>query len=233
MQSTLALVGSGEYLPEMNPVDRYLLNLFDTPPKVVCVPTAAGTEGDAMIDDWAQRGVDHFTRLGASVESVRIWDRNTANDSTLVERVAGADFVYLSGGKPGYLYDTLRDSLAWQAILDVLNKGGLLAGCSAGAMIQGAVFAGFPHKHEGFALWPNVNVIPHFDEIPSAVVSGMRLLGGNKTTVVGVDGYTALVREGDDYQVIGSGGVTIWTKEDKTRHTEGPLAAELLPTSSG
>ena len=39
------------------------------------------------------------------------------------------------------LYDTLNDSRAWQAIIGVIERGGLLAGCSAGAMIQGDVFA--------------------------------------------------------------------------------------------
>ncbi len=224
----LALVGSGEYLPEMDPVDRYLLGLIEEP-RVVCLPTAAGTEGDAMIDDWAKRGVDHFSRLGAAVVSVRVWDKASANDAALAERISQANFVYLSGGKPGYLYDSLKDTLTWQAIIGVINSGGLLAGCSAGAMIQGEVFAGFPRKHDGFALWPKVNVIPHFDEIPGAIVSSMRLLGGTKMTIVGVDGYTALVRQGETYQVVGTGGVTIWTKEDKTRYTEGPLPAGLLP----
>ncbi|MEM7132211.1 MAG: Type 1 glutamine amidotransferase-like domain-containing protein [Chloroflexota bacterium] len=226
----LALVGSGEYLPGMEAVDRRLLSLFDQPSKVVCVPTAAGTEGDAMIDDWMQKGVDHFTRLGADVEGVRVWDRNSANDSTLAEAIAAANFVYLSGGKPGYLYDTLKGTSSWEAILTVIGKGGLLTGCSAGAMIQGQAFGGFPRKHEGFGLWPNINVIPHFDEIPSAIISSMRMLVGKGMTVVGVEGNTALLKKDGQYEVIGQ-GVTVWTPDYKERYTEGMLSDPALASA--
>lgn len=225
----LALVGSGEYLSGMDGVDRHLLDLFDKPPKVVCLPTAAGTEGEAKIDDWTRRGVEHFTRLGADAEAVRVWDRETANDADFAARISSADFVYLSGGKPAYLYDTLNDTLAWQAIKSAIDGGGLLVGCSAGAMIQGEVFAGFPRsrQQEGFGLWPGVNVIPHFDEIPSAMVASMRLLVGKRITVIGVEGNTALLHKDGAYEVIGQ-GVTIWTSDYKTRYTAGPLVDEAL-----
>ena len=44
----LALVGSGEYLPGVDPIDRYLLSQLKDPPRVVCLPTAAGTEGPTV-----------------------------------------------------------------------------------------------------------------------------------------------------------------------------------------
>ena len=59
-------------------------------------------------------------------------DRASADDPNLAAAIAGANFVYLSGGKPDYLYRTLAGSLAWEAIQAVLAGGGLLAGCSAG-----------------------------------------------------------------------------------------------------
>lgn len=218
----LAIVGSGEYLPGMDAVDRALLDLFDNPPKVVCLPTASGTEGDAVIDEWAQKGVDHFTRLGADVSAVRVWDKASANDPEMAAAIGRADFIYLSGGKPGYLYDTLHDSLAWQAILNVEQRGGLLVGCSAGAMIQGEAFAGFPARHRGFGLWPNVHVIPHFDEIPQSMIGGMRRLVGKRLTVLGVEGYTALLKRGDSYDVLGQ-GVTVWTDAVRERYTAGKV----------
>ncbi len=45
----LALVGSGEYLPPMEAVDRFLLGWLKCEAQVICLPTAAGTEGPERI----------------------------------------------------------------------------------------------------------------------------------------------------------------------------------------
>ncbi len=221
----LALVGSGEYLPPMEPVDRELFGRLPGTPRVVCLPTAAGTEGAERIAYWSRLGVEHFTRLGVQVQAVPVVDRDTAHDPALVAAISGANFVYLSGGKPDYLYQTLAGTLAWDAILTVLAGGGLLAGCSAGAMILGEKFFGFPGWKPGFNFLPGATVIPHFDEIPEALLKSMRLLTGKGLTVLGIDGYTALLRTGARYEVVGRGGVTLWNRTGKTRYLSGPLPA--------
>jgi peptidase E len=80
---------------------------------------------------WA---VEHFTSLGVQVEALPVIDSASANDPALAAAVDKANFVYLSGGKPDYLYRTLDGSLVWRAILSMLERGGLLAGCSAGPL---------------------------------------------------------------------------------------------------
>jgi cyanophycinase len=94
--------------------------------------------GAERIAYWSRLGVEHFARLGAQAEAVPINDRRSANDDDLAQRVRVADLVYLSGGKPKYLYDTLRGTATWDALQDVLARGGVVAGCSAGAMVFGA-----------------------------------------------------------------------------------------------
>ena len=140
-QGTLALVGSGEYTPEMDPVDRFLLERLPSPARVVCMPTAAGKERRERITYWSELGVKHFTRLGAECKAVEVIDRATAMDEPLAQRIDEANFVYLSGGDPGYLYRTLEGTRAWAAISGVLERGGVVAGCSAGAMIWGEQIA--------------------------------------------------------------------------------------------
>jgi cyanophycinase len=224
----LALVGSGEYLSPMEPVDRELLARLDVSPRVACLPTAAGREGPERVGYWSRLGVEHFTRLGARAEAVPVIDRASADDPALAKQVAAADFVYLSGGKPDYLYRTLAGSRTWEAILSVLAKGGLLAGCSAGAMVMGERFFGFPGWNAGFNLAPGITVIPHFDEIPAAMIGPVRLLAGKELIVAGIEGNTALVGNASRYEVLGSGGVTLWSDAGKTRYTEGPLPAAAL-----
>ena len=219
----LALVGSGEYLPAIEPVDRHLISLLREPPRVVCLPTAAGKEGPERIAYWSRLGVDHFTRLGVRVESLPVIDRESANDAHLAEAITAANFIYLSGGKPDYLYDTLQGSLVWKAIRSVLTDGGLLAGCSAGAMILGEKFYGFPGWRQGFNFLPGVTVLPHFDEIPEHIIKPLHLLTGNYLTMLGIDGNTALVICGEQHEVAGRGGITLWNEIGKTRYTCGPV----------
>lgn len=219
----LALVGSGEYLPAMEAVDRELIGCLAEPARVVCLPTAAGAEGHAKIAYWCDLGVAHFARLGVQVEAVRVVDRSSACDPVLAGRIAAANFVYLSGGRPDYLYRTLQGSPAWRAIQAVLAAGGILAGCSAGAMILGEKFFAFPGWRSGFTLVPGVTIIPHFDEIPAAVVAPIRLLAGSRLTVVGIDGNTALVQTNGGYSVVGSGAVTLWHADGRQRFGAGPL----------
>src|SRR5688572_13633720 len=107
MNGLIALLGSGEYLPVMNDVDRYLLancGADGRKRRVVCLPTAAGDEGPKSVSRWSTMGVDHFTRLGADVQAVPVINKESANDPRHASVVEEADLIYFSGGDPGYLY---------------------------------------------------------------------------------------------------------------------------------
>jgi len=205
----LALVGSGEYLPGMESVDRYLLARLNDEPRVVCLPTAAGAEGPERIAYWSDLGVSHFEKLGAHAEALAVVTRQDAQDPALAGRVSKANFVYLSGGRPDYLLRTLKDSLVWEAIQAVLASGGALAGCSAGAMVQGAWIPGLMRWQPAFNLLPGVVVIPHYDEVPPWLGGVIRLWTGRKKHMLGIPGYTALVVQGDECRVVGQGRVTV------------------------
>lgn len=219
----LALVGSGEYLPSIASVDRELIRRLAAPVRVVCLPTAVGTEGDERIDYWSRLGVDHFTGLGVQARALPVIDRASADDPALAAVVAQANFIYLSGGQPDYLHRTLNDSLVWKAILSVLESGGLLAGCSAGAMILGEKFFAFPGGKPGFALLSGALVVPHYEEVPERMFRPMRRVAGKYLTILGIEGNTALVQTGEQYEVLGSGGLTVWNGAGKMRYTAGPL----------
>lgn len=222
-----ALVGSGEYLPGMEPVDTHLMAQLGEPARVVCLPTGAGTEGEARIRYWMDLGVDYFSRLGAAVSAEAVTDHASANNPDLADAVRAANFVYLSGGKPSYLHASLAGTLVWQAVEAVLAEGGILAGCSAGAMVQGSAIWDFPGTVPGFGFVPNALIVPHFDEIPGILTRVMPLLGRGHT-VIGIDGFTALVKNGTGYEVLGRGSVTIFTDDGPQKLTAGPVPADLL-----
>jgi cyanophycinase len=211
----LALVGSGEYLPEMQIVDRYLLEGLGSHPNVVCLPTAAGTEGQERITYWSNLGESYFRSMGVEVATAPVINRQNAQNASLAEQVRGANFIYLSGGKPEYLLATLKNSLVWVAIQDVVARGGVLAGCSAGAMILGKKIPGFPNWRGAFNLLEGAVIIPHFDEMPPWLVGLLRRWMGREARMVGVPGFTALVVNGKTCKVLGKGNVTLWDRYGK------------------
>ena len=59
----IALVGSGEYLPQMEATDRILLDhVGGTAARVVVLATAAGLEPPASPARWTRMGIEHFNR---------------------------------------------------------------------------------------------------------------------------------------------------------------------------
>jgi cyanophycinase-like exopeptidase len=217
MSGQLALVGSGEFLAGMEEVDRRLLK--DRPPRAVILPTAAGEEGDATVDHWIELGVQHYRRLGVEPVPVRVTDRAGAEDPGMAALIDGAGLVYLSGGNPGYLAETLRDTTLWAAIVRAWEGGASLAGCSAGAGALTAIAhdVRVPERgtRRGLGLVPQLAVIPHFDRFESwspGIVE--RFLAdaddaADGVTVVGIDEDTALVGGPERWEVQGRSTVTV------------------------
>ena len=228
---TVALVGAGEFLPAIGQVDVMLLYRVPGTPRVVVLPTASAPDGPAVPDRWARMGVEHFSGLGAAVEPVLLRTRADAEDPAIAARIAAANFVYLSGGKPRYLIETLRDTPSWQAIVGVWAAGGVVVGCSAGAMALVGQLLDFPRVWRALpalGLVPGLAVIPHFDELPRWL-TGMAGRAGGATTVVGIDGSTALVGAGGAWQALGIGRVTVFTPKGRAVYRGGdpvPLALD-------
>ncbi|HLG76552.1 MAG TPA: Type 1 glutamine amidotransferase-like domain-containing protein, partial [Ktedonobacteraceae bacterium] len=192
---TIALIGSGEFLPPIMPLDQQLLAHLPGTPRVVILPTASAPDGPGVPERWARMGREHFSLLGAEVAEVMLLTREDAHQPELVEHINQANFVYFSGGKPRYLLETLQNTPAWQAVSDLYHRGGVVAGCSAGAMVMGTALFDFPKFWQtlpALGLAPGLLVIPHFDEIPQAMLTTLNHKQ-RETTVVGVDGTTGLI----------------------------------------
>src|ERR1700710_1118884 len=110
----IALVGSGEYLPVMEPVERRLLE--GRPPRYVQLATAAAPEGPQSRGRWPALGRTAAERLGVTQVVIPVVDRISADDPELAGLVEGAGLIYLSGGNPPFLAATLRGTRVWAAI---------------------------------------------------------------------------------------------------------------------
>ncbi len=214
MNGLIALLGSGEYLSVMDDVDHYLLancGAVGRKPRVVCLPTAAGQEGDKSVTRWSKMGLEHFTRHGADVQALPVIDAKSANDLNHASVVEDADIVYFSGGDPSYLYRTMKDSLVWQAAQKAWARGAVYAGCSAGAMILGREMPDFRamgiRSTAAFAILPVASVMPHFNAIPlfgKPLVATLRRRLTEGEIMIGIDEDTAIVGKlNEEWTVMG------------------------------
>jgi cyanophycinase len=230
MPGPVALVGAGEFLPAMAEVDAGLLASTGVArPRVAVLPTASYPDGEDVFDRWASMGVAHFTALGAEVEPVLVRDRAGADDPAAAQAVGEADLVYLSGGKPDYLRHVLEGSAVGTALRDAHQRGAVLAGCSAGAMIlAGHAFefrmglVPWPLRWgRGLGFAPGISVVPHYDAWPEPFSALIALQAPRGAVVLGIDEETAVIGRDGAWQVHGAARVTLWRGRHRERFRAG------------
>jgi len=226
----LALVGSGEYLPQMAEIEGSLI--AGRPPRYVQIATAAVPDGESTVERWHRLGTAQAERLGVEPVILDIKDRDDADRADIAKLVEGAGLIYLSGGHPGFLAETLRDTVVWTAIVEAWRNGAALAGCSAGAMAFSAWVPSLRHPREGgtrgLGLLPHVRAIPHFDAFVSRIPDMMTrflLPHDPAITVLGVDEETALVGGPSEWVVKGKSSVWLLTDAGREQLVSGTTVA--------
>jgi cyanophycinase-like exopeptidase len=213
MNGSLALVGSGEYLPAMAAFEKSLLEdgiKNGKAAKYIQIPTAAGQESDDRLDFWKQLGQTQADAIGVEATFLPIYTRDDAFKAEHVDAIKNSALMYMSGGDPHYLSDVLIDTPVWAAMVENWQSGASLAGCSAGAMVLSAQIPNFrmlkrsPSK--GLNLLPEIRVIPHFNKffkwIPDSAAKVL-LHVPDDSILIGVDEMTAIVkRTGNDHWVV-------------------------------
>ncbi len=206
-QPLVALVGGDEFRPETAEVDRYLIERLERDvPRVAVLPTAARDNPRLA----AANGVRHFRGLGAEAIAVMAVDRRGADDKRLAAELDGVDLVYLAGGDPLFLLETLRGSLLWQRLANALPQGCALAGSSAGAMVLGKAMGYQGEWTEALGLLPGICALPHFEKWGAQALPRLKESSSKwGLTLLGIDGATGCVGWGGEWDVRGPGAVTV------------------------
>lgn len=222
----ILLAGGAEFGGRMAEPDRRALQLaggLDAPVRII--PAAAVPDNNH--ERAGGNGVRWFTSLGAQdVKSLPLIDRSSADQPEIAAEISQAGLVYLLGGFPGYLAETLADTLSWRSIL---TAPGVLGGSSAGAMVL-CEYLFDPYKGKvlpGLGLIPNAAVLPHHNNFGASWVQQLqKLLPG--VVLIGIDERTGMINDGADgaWQVYGQGAVTIYQGEH--RQVVQPGEAPLL-----
>jgi len=206
----IALVGGDEFKAKVAAVDRFLLDLAArSPASVAILPTAATPENPELA---AANGLAHFQSLGAKPHAVMILDSPTANDDVRVSQLQEADLVYLTGGSPMHLLDSLRGSRAWQCLVEMWRRGVIIAGSSAGAMVLCDKMLYRGQLLDGLGLVRQVAVVPHFEDSSTDFIERLQSAIPTDLTLLGIDSATGYVGIGSQWRVVGAGQVTMITK---------------------
>jgi cyanophycinase-like exopeptidase len=213
MNGSLALVGSGEYLSAMASFEKSLLDdgiKNGKRPIYIQIPTAAGKESPDRLEFWKQLGQEQAKRLDVDSIFLPIFTREDANNPEYAAMINDSALMYMSGGDPHYLAETLVDTPLWDAIKENWRTGASLAGCSAGAMVLSSHIPNFrllkKSPSQGLSLLPEIRVIPHFNKffkwIPESAAKVL-LHVPDDSILIGVDELTAIVkRSGDEHWVV-------------------------------
>lgn len=146
-------------------------------------------------------------------------DIKTANSEQFIAPLKRATGVYFVGGRQWRIADCYLNTLTHQAFLDVLQRGGVIAGSSAGASIQGSFLWRGDTKGadiligdhtQGLGFLKNSVIDQHllrrnreFDLV-NLIEKAPQLIG------IGLDEATAVLVQGDTLQVIGKSYVAIY-----------------------
>jgi cyanophycinase-like exopeptidase len=231
MPGSIALVGSGEFLPIMADFEKSLINdgvKNNKQPTYVQIPTAAGQESPERLKYWEELGKRQAELLQIEQRFLPIFNRADAEKEEFAEQIKDAALIYMSGGDPHYLANSLIDTPVWNAIYKNWQTGASLAGCSAGAMAMCTEIPNFRFtKREptrGLNILPNLRVIPHFDKffrwIPDSAAKVLMHAPEN-SILLGIDELTALVRRSNETHWIVQG-------EAKVHILQGAPKQELL-----
>jgi len=209
----LLLEGGAEFGGRMRDPDLRAIELaggFDVPLRIV--PTAAAPDKNHVRA--GSNGVRWFQSLGArDVVSLQLIDKPSANNDEITKSLRAAKLIYLLGGFTHYLGQTLKASLAWQAIVDAYYNGAVIAGSSAGAMVMCEFYydPGAGMIMGGLNLVPGSLVLPHHDTFGKNWAP--RLLKSiPEVTLIGIDEQTGMLNDGENnsWNVYGAGAVTLY-----------------------
>ncbi len=202
IKGSVMLVGGGS-LPD-SVFDAFLTLAGGPEAKLVFVPTGWdwGNEGQAerAIEIWRKRGFKHVAILHTNF-------RSEANDPAFVTPLTTATAVWFRGGDQTRLIQIYKRTLVEKELHRLLERGGAVAGSSAGSMVMSRVTitrANDPIPvREGFGILSHVVVDSHF--LKRNRIDRLHDVLGEQPGYVGlgVDEGTAAIIEGTSLRIVG------------------------------
>ena len=198
-------VGGGR-LPDS--LYKEFLKLTGPDAKLVVIPTASQSVPSSINDidvekikeQWKSRGFPNITVMHTN-------DRKVASSTEFTEPLRTATAVWFGGGSQNRIADAYIGTTVEKELYQLLQRGGVIGGSSAGAAIQSRVMirggGEEPKIMTGLELLPGAIIDQHFlkrnrlSRLIAAVRLHPELIG------FGIDEGTAIVVSDNEYKVVG------------------------------
>jgi len=194
--------------------------------RIVVIPTASVTHpiDQATLQTVSCGPKSPFAALPCTV--LHTTDRTVADSPGFVAPFTTATGVWIEGGRHWRLTDAYLDTRTLKEMFNVLNRGGVIGGGSAGATVQGSYMVRgssnpddntimmAPGHEIGFGLFTNVTIDQHVDvrhrenDLAAVIKAHPDLL------CLGLDQSTSITVHGDRLTVNGPKRVAVWDGKD-------------------
>ncbi len=236
-KGALVIAGGGQ-LTGTGIMERFIELAGGEHAKIVVVPTAGGnigrngtpTEYDAerVLGGWKARGL-------TNVHMLHTHDRALADTDSFAAVLRDADAVWFNGGRQWNIVDSYAETLTYRLFHEVLERGGVIGGSSAGATIQGAylvrgatagpqiMMTDEPNHQDAFnflrrsAIDQHVDTRDRWNDLIAVMDRFPDYIG------LGISEGTAVVVQGDTFEVIGKADVAVHDRSGSREAPEPPF----------
>lgn len=226
IRGSLVICGGGK-LPEQI-FEEFMELGGSSRARMVVIPTASvvadSPELDSHMDVWRQRRPASFSVLHTR-------SRETADLPEFSQALLEATAVWFIGGDQNHLTSAYLGTLVEQRLKELLDRGGVIGGTSAGAAIMSPTMISGTRDRQrtqpvldaGFGFLPGCVVDQHFVKRNREPRLRNALLARPGHVGIGIDEGTALVVSGRSLRIVGESCVKLYRPETGGR-------AELVET---
>lgn len=219
---SLVIIGGGQHPSSV--VDKIIeLAGGKEKAKIVIVTNASGDS-----EDYHSKTIEEFaSQVGKkNVSVLNLKTIEEANDDKKLKDLKEATGVFFTGGRQWRITDVYLNTKAHQYFNDVLARGGVISGSSAGASVQGSllwrgdtkgahILIGDHTQGLGFlrysAIDQHILARNRQSDLTEYIAAANKLIPENQTKFIGIgiDEATAIVVQKDEFEVIGNSYVAV------------------------
>lgn len=218
-KGSLMIVGGGRTPDEVR--SEFVRLAGGSSARIVLIPSTCPPTSSECVQQYLSKWQSYPI---ASVDFLEAVSREDAESAEFVRPLQSATGVWMPGGRQGRLVDLYGGTPVEKAIRQVLERGGVVGGTSAGAAVlsQVMILEGTTCEavtSRGFSLLSGAVVDQHFSQrgrharLLKVLEDYPGLLG------LGVDEGTALVVQGNHLRVLGEARVTVCIPAEAHRAT--------------